>query len=459
MATSQLPERADVVIIGAGLSGLTTARRLTAAGVDVAIVEARDRTGGRVRRVVTPSGRTIEAGGEMVSPAQPSINALAGELGVPVIDMPFPEGKQLVRFHEGRRLLEAFPYEQTPESGAALKAATAALDELALQVPIEDPWNAPRAAEWDAQTLLSWVEANVSDPGAREGLEAEFNFCGGALCELSLLFALWTIHAMGGWETWEMGTSQRLLGGSSELVVRMADPLADRIFLETPVRRVEHGDRGVSVVTDRGTIRAQAVVAALAPGLCSRIDWHPVLPPARDRLQSRYQMGHGIKFVACYEDQWWHEAGLVGLGLSQDPLWVAVDATGPDDEGARMIGFSAITGPEIARWSDLFADEAAAKRMFVEQIGNYFGDGPAPTELHLFDWSGDPWSVGCAAGLAPGTLSTVGRTLRSPIGPIVWAGAETGMPQNDWMEAGISSGGRAAGEVLAHLGVAPSTAA
>lgn len=450
--SAQLPERADVVIIGAGLSGLTAARRLTAAGVNVAIVEARERTGGRVRRVVTPSGRTIEAGGEMVSAAQPSINALAAELGVPVIDMPFIEGKQIVRFHEGQRLVESFPYERTPESGAALQAAVDTLDELALQVPIEDPWNAPRAAEWDAQTLLSWVEANVSDPGARKGLEAEFNFCGGALCELSLLFGLWTIHAMGGWETWGMGTSQRLLGGTSELIVRMADPLADRIFLQAPVRRVEHGDGGVSVVTDRGTIRARALIAALAPGLCSRIDWQPVLPPARDRLQSRYQMGHGIKFVAFYEDQWWHDAGLLGLGLSQDPLWVAVDATGPDDEGARMIGFSAITGADIARWSDVFADEAVAKRMFVDQVRNYFGEGPAPSELHLFDWSGDPWSLGCAAGLGPGTLSTVGPTLRPPIGPIVWAGAETGMPQNDWLEAAVSSGERAAGEALARLG-------
>jgi monoamine oxidase len=234
----------------------------------------------------------------------------------------------------------------------------------------------------------------------------------------------------------------------------MAQPLEDRIFLQAPVRRVEHGSDGIAVVTDRGTIRGQALIAALAPALCARIDWQPALPPARDRLQSRYAMGHGIKFVALYERQWWHDAGLLGLGVSQEPLWVAVDATGPDDDGARLVGFSAVTGPDMGRWGDLFADEAAAKRMFVEQVAHYFGPGPEPSELHLFDWSGDAWSLGCAAGLGPGTLSTVGPTLRAPIGPMVWAGAETGTPQNDWMEAAVSAGQRAAEEALARIGAA-----
>lgn len=453
MSRPALPDRADVVVIGAGISGLVTARHLTAAGVDVAVVEARDRVGGRLQRVVTPSGRRLEAGGELVGEHMRSIRALADELGVPIIPMGVGEG-QLVRFFEGERLLEAYPYEKAPESAAALHAATTALDELALQVPIEDPWNAPRAREWDAQTLLAWIEANVSDPGARAGLAAEFYFMGGAFEELSLLFCLWTIHAMGLWETWEAGTTHRLLGGTSELVNRVAEPLRGRIFEQAPVRRVvRDDDGGVTVHTDRGAIAASALVVAIAPALCSRIEWEPRLPPARDRLQDRYLMGHGIKFQAIYDEPWWRAQGYMGLGLGQDPVWVLVDATGPDDEGAgRLIGFAPITGADIARWSDVMGDEEAAKRLFVEQIGYYFGAGPPPVEVYVFSWAGDPWSLGCAAGLSCGTLSTVGPALRAPVGPIVWAGAETGLPQNDWIEGAISAGERASREALERLG-------
>ncbi|UGS37259.1 flavin monoamine oxidase family protein [Capillimicrobium parvum] len=454
MTLPALPERADVVVVGAGISGLVAARRLAAAGVDVAVVEARDRVGGRLKRVVTPSGRVLEAGGELVGEHMASIRALADELGVPIIPMGVGEG-QLVRYHEGERLLEAFPYEKTPDSGAALHAATKALDAMAAQVPIEDPWNAPRAAEWDAQTLLQWVDANVADPGARAGLAAEFYFMGGAFEELSLLFCLWTLHAMGLWEQWEMGTSHRLQGGTSDLVTRVAEPLRDRIFEQAPVRRVEHAAGGVTVHTDRGAIRAEALVVAIAPALCPRIEWEPRLPPARDRLQDRYLMGHGIKFQAIYDEPWWREKGYMGLGLGQDPVWVLVDATGPDDEGAgRLVGFAPITGRDVARWSDVMGDEEAAKQLFVEQVGNYFGDGPAPVEVHLFSWVGDPWSLGCGTGLGCGTLSTVGPSLRAPIGPIVWAGAETGLPQNDWIEGAISAGERASREALERVGAA-----
>jgi len=209
----------------------------------------------------------------------------------------------------------------------------------------------------------------------------------------------------------------------------------------------------VTVHTDRGAIAASALVVAIAPALCSRIEWEPRLPPARDRLQDRYLMGHGIKFQAIYDEPWWRAQGYMGLGLGQDPVWVLVDATGPDDEGAgRLVGFAPITGADIARWSDVMGDEEAAKRLFVEQIGHYFGAGPPPVEVYVFSWAGDPWSLGCAAGLSCGTLLTVGPALRAPVGPIVWAGAETGLPQNDWIEGAISAGKRASREALERLG-------
>jgi monoamine oxidase len=77
-------ERAvDVVVVGAGLAGLTAARRLEAAGHSVAVLEARNRVGGRTVNASIGGGDVVEMGGQWVGPTQDRILALASELGVP----------------------------------------------------------------------------------------------------------------------------------------------------------------------------------------------------------------------------------------------------------------------------------------------------------------------------------------------------------------------------------------
>src|SRR4051794_31361544 len=77
---------ADVVVVGGGLAGLTTARRLTAAGYSVVVLEARDRVGGRTLNHPISGGKIAEAGGEFVGPTQDRIVALAREVGVGTFD-------------------------------------------------------------------------------------------------------------------------------------------------------------------------------------------------------------------------------------------------------------------------------------------------------------------------------------------------------------------------------------
>jgi len=74
--------RTDVVVVGAGLAGLTTARELTAAGRDVVVLEARDRVGGRTVNHDLGDGKVVEAGGQFVGPTQDHILALAKQVGV-----------------------------------------------------------------------------------------------------------------------------------------------------------------------------------------------------------------------------------------------------------------------------------------------------------------------------------------------------------------------------------------
>lgn len=110
---SPVPSEADVVIIGAGISGVMAARTLKLRGVDrVVLLESRDRIGGRLKREQWSDGRFLEAGGELIGPTMPIVNRLGDEFGLERVDLPF-EGKA-VRITGGERFVESYPFELSP---------------------------------------------------------------------------------------------------------------------------------------------------------------------------------------------------------------------------------------------------------------------------------------------------------------------------------------------------------
>ena len=161
----------DVAIVGGGLAGLTAARDLVAGGKTVAVLEARDRVGGRVLNLPLAGGGVTEGGGEFIGPTQDRIKALADSLGVDTFAT-YNTGKNLL-YKDGKKTAYATdgilgsvpPIDAAGLANAAIVQAS--LDDMAKTIPLDAPWTAPKAEEWDRQTFETWLRANAVIPSAK----------------------------------------------------------------------------------------------------------------------------------------------------------------------------------------------------------------------------------------------------------------------------------------------------
>ena len=189
----------DVVVVGAGLAGLTAARRLVDAGAEVVVLEARDRVGGRTLTLPAADGTPIDHGGQWIGPTQDRIAALAERLGVTTY--PSYERGLNTEFRNGRahRFDGQLPDGGDPVSAVAMGQAIRELDAMAARVPLEAPWTAEDALAWDSQTVETWLQTRVKAERARIWLRAAIRGTMAAEArDLSLLHTLFVIGSAGG---------------------------------------------------------------------------------------------------------------------------------------------------------------------------------------------------------------------------------------------------------------------
>src|SRR3954449_3976027 len=156
----------DVLVVGAGLAGLSAARRIRAAGNSVLVLEARGRVGGRNLDRPLAAGGVVEMGGEWAGPGQDKVLALAKEFGIDTFET-YADGSS-VYYAGGRR--QTYSGDIPPASPAALaevEASILQLNQMAASVQAEAPWGAPQAHDWDEQSVAGWFDANNHTPEAR----------------------------------------------------------------------------------------------------------------------------------------------------------------------------------------------------------------------------------------------------------------------------------------------------
>jgi monoamine oxidase len=446
-------ERRDVIVVGAGLSGLAAARRLERAGADVEVLEARDRVGGRT--LSRPlEGERVDLGGQWVAPTQPRVLALAEELGLQRFDQ-FAQGRKVVELRGQRKTYQGL----LPGIGllplAELGMTLGRLELLARRVPLDDPLKSRRATELDAMSVDEWLRRNVRSRRARRVVEIATNAIFAAEPrDLSLLWFLFYLHSGGGIVKLSSieggGQAMRFVGGAQPLSEGLSERLERPVTLEAPVRAIEHDDDGVVVHSTSGTFRARHLVMAIPPPLAETIEFTPTLPEDRDRLHRTVTMGSVVKCIVAYERPFWRDQGFSGEAISDTgPVRAVFDDCSHDGRFAALLAF--VLADEAKRFGRLSPEER--RTAVVDHLGQLFGpEAKRATAYVDHDWSAETFSGGCYVGsMPPGAMAEVGRALRRPCGPIHFAGTETAKVWCGYFEGALEAGERAADEVVSRL--------
>lgn len=444
----------DVAIVGAGVAGLTAARELSRAGRSVHVVEARDRVGGRTVGHPLRNGFTVEMGGQWVGPDQTAVLELIGELGLETFPT-YDTGDNLMIFRGATTRSAAEDLGLPATDMAEIARIQQETERLAATVPLSAPWTTPNAAEYDRQTLETWLLANTRDETAlayyRMVVAAVFS---AEPAEMSLLHFLFYLRSNGMLDrvisTGGGNQDSRVVGGTHRISERMAEDLGGRVTLSSPVHAVHQDEAGVRVLHAHGVVAARRSVVALPPALAGRLQYDPPMPAARDGLTQQFPMGTVIKVQVAYAQPFWRAAELSGQVVSlDDPVSFTSDNSPPDGSCGVIVGF--IEG-DYARAAAAMTPEAR-RTLVVDCMTRYLGaEAKEPHDYVELDWAAEEYTRGCYGGrLGAGVWTRYGPALAEPVGRIHWAGAETAAVSNGYIDGAVRSGRRVASEILTEL--------
>lgn len=444
----------DYCVVGGGFAGLSAALRLKQAGRSVALLEARDRLGGRTFTETRADGTWIDRGGAWTGPGQDRIRALMTEFGVPSYKQ-YTGGEAMILV-EGKqyRYTGTVPWTMSPWTAMNLGAVLLDLGHLCKSIPLESPWTAANADKWDRISLAQWLHGHVLSKPAHELLETAIaGAYTSAAAEVSFLFALYQM-ASGGGPAFVLGIEDgaqdsRPVGGMGAISGPMAAELGDSIHLGQPVRHIRQDGDGVTVRSEHTTVRAHRVIVAVPLAIASQIHYEPMLPVDRSLLHQRMPSGSIIKTSVVYDEPFWRDDGLSGQSVAPgSPATITIDAC--TDTGRPGVLCLITEGPIARRAGAL--DAAERKREMLGALVDRFGaEARAPVDYIEQDWSTEPYSGGGMLSHAPtGVLTQFGHALRERCGRVHWAGTESSAVMCGWVDGAVRSGERAANEVLAH---------
>ncbi|GAB7361490.1 hypothetical protein MBLNU230_g1546t1 [Neophaeotheca triangularis] len=448
----------DVIIVGAGLSGLQAAWSAKQAGLSTIVVEARNRVGGKVWSEPTLGGLgKADLGAAWVNTNhQPRIAAYLRQFGLETVEQRLT-GTAVVQVKKGER--EEFPFGITPNFTPDEKRN---LEFIRDHIEAESQSPGPPKQEDDQVTLDQYVRKL------------------GATAQTAQMVNIWS-RVMHGVESTEQsaawfidycrrnkgllairkddpdgGNYQRLFAGTQSIAEGVADLLGrENIRLGSPVASIANDKNHVTVTTNNGDVfSARKCIISMPSTMLKDLNFSPPLPQRLREVTNSTILGHYNKSILIYRKPWWREAGYNGFVMSFDsPVCLGRD-TSIDDKGLYMLTCF-VNGANGEAWSKLYPHQR--RKSVIDQVAFLYGQGPdsevyRPVEVFDQIWKHEKYSQGALAPIhALGHYTGYADVYGKPTGNVHFVGTEYSPEWKGYMEGALCSGEIGAGEVAESL--------
>lgn len=435
----------DAIVIGGGLAGLASARRLRCAGASVVVLEARNRVGGRVQSQRLETGHTIDLGAQFIGDAQGRISALVDEIGLTRVS-PHTAGDTL--------FLLSPDAQPVIKQGEVLPLSFfGRLDAMVAMWGLERKLQSFRndGEQLDALPASRFVRELTFTRVPADFLAA---YAEGELCasleDISAYEFLDQVASIGGMDG--EGNSARwfLAEGIGPLIDYLASGLGESVVLNAPVTKIEPNDEWYTVDAAKGVYRGRHLIVALPPQLYGPSGLLSVLPDERRSVIAHYQTGRVVKTILVFTSPWWRYLGASGRAQCVGGIFSQAVDTSPADGSVGILVLFA-TAASAVRLSAIATESERIARA-IDWLESVSGRAvPQPIATRCIDWNADHYSLGGYASRRGMGGWRSAPDLFDPVGRIHFAGTETASEWRSYMEGALQSAERAADEVLTEL--------